>query len=128
MSTHESITCRKCGRTSYNKNDVLHGWCDACKLWQYEVDNPNTGAAAPPIQLDLIIGDLQRSHRVYMRDGSRITLLFEQFTGKDARLYWRACLMLNGRATQHSRREQLTPQDALRELHELCKGTKPEDI
>ena len=28
-----AIRCLLCDRTSYNPNDVLHKWCDACKVF-----------------------------------------------------------------------------------------------
>lgn len=31
--TEESITCPKCGRTSYNPNDVREGYCGNCHDW-----------------------------------------------------------------------------------------------
>lgn len=31
--TEQSITCPRCGRTSYNPNDVEQGYCGACHDW-----------------------------------------------------------------------------------------------
>lgn len=28
-----SFTCPRCGRTSYNPNDIGHGYCGACHDW-----------------------------------------------------------------------------------------------
>ena len=32
-----SITCPRCGRTSYNPNDVREGYCGHCHDWTQEI-------------------------------------------------------------------------------------------
>jgi ribosomal protein S27AE len=31
--SHPSITCPRCGATSYNANDILEGYCGRCHDW-----------------------------------------------------------------------------------------------
>lgn len=33
LDGHPSITCPKCGVTSYNPNDIQHGFCGNCNAW-----------------------------------------------------------------------------------------------
>src|ERR1700690_4304978 len=37
----KSITCLKCGKTSYNLNDVKEKYCGFCHEWHPDPDNPN---------------------------------------------------------------------------------------
>lgn len=30
-----SITCPRCGRTSYHPDDIAHGYCGACHDWTH---------------------------------------------------------------------------------------------
>jgi hypothetical protein len=129
MPPPKKLICRKCKESSKDPGDVKDGWCPSCKLFQYEIYNPSGPPGehiAPPVRLDTIIGDLQRSRRRYGRE--RSSLLLEQYDTADGVVAWRACLMVSGRAVEHSRRAQFSPQDALRELDLLCSGTNPEDI
>jgi hypothetical protein len=120
--------CRKCGVATREPDNIRRRWCGHCETFGFEIENQHGAKPAQPIQLDLIIGGLLRGHRLYINKGSRPSLLFEQSTGADGFIFWRACLLVDGKVSQHSRREQLSPQDALRELELLCQGVKPEDI
>ena len=122
MAKEAEICCRKCQVAVAGKER----WCEHCKLFQYEIYNPLMQPTAPPVALDTIIGNLQRSRRMYR--GERSSLLLEQYDAPDGTRAWRACLMVNGRAVQHSRQPQCSPQDALRELELLCAGMAPEDV
>jgi ribosomal protein L37E len=37
----KSITCHRCGRTSYNINDVVNRYCGACKIFLCTGDGTN---------------------------------------------------------------------------------------
>lgn len=47
MTTHDSITCPVCGRTSYNPNDIREGYCGFCHDWTSDernlMTNPKEG-------------------------------------------------------------------------------------
>lgn len=46
MAKPLSITCPRCGRTSYNPNDVAHRYCGACHA--YHVDMITGFEPVPP--------------------------------------------------------------------------------
>jgi len=36
---YPSTTCPHCARTSYNRNDIEHGYCDNCKIFYNSTEN-----------------------------------------------------------------------------------------
>lgn len=36
----ESITCPRCGMTSYNSRDIEEGYCGNCHWWTCPIKNP----------------------------------------------------------------------------------------
>ena len=51
MTAHPSITCPRCGRTSYNSNDIREGYCGACNDWT----SPRAAVAAARLQRPAIV-------------------------------------------------------------------------
>jgi len=42
---YESITCPRCGMTSYNPNDIAEGYCGNCHDWTAgDTDSPEPAA------------------------------------------------------------------------------------
>lgn len=107
------ITCPKCHMTSHNPNDVKFGWCAKCEVFIYALDHQG------PINFNAIVSDLQKRCRRDLGAGAPFSLQFEQFSGSEGVLYWRAIVKLGSRLECYSHREHVTPTDALRELDML---------
>lgn len=43
----KSITCNRCGRTSYNLNDVKHKYCGHCHVFHEDQDPSEIGSPSP---------------------------------------------------------------------------------
>lgn len=108
-----SITCPKCEMTSHNPNDVKFGWCAKCELFIYSINHSGT------IHFDAIVSDLQKRCRRELGQGAPFSLQFEQFTGSDKTLKFRALIKMGSRVECTSTREHISPTDALRELDML---------
>lgn len=127
MATLERF-CRACNAKITDKNDVYTGWCKSCQRFDYEIYNSHKpDEPAPPITFDVIIADIQRVHKFRPSLESLVEFAFEPIN-RGGLMYFRALVKVNGRVAEYSRRDQATPQDALRELWHLCCGTQPEDI
>lgn len=123
------IACRGCDSPITSAAFIRHGWCAHCKKFQYEIvgkDHRGELIESPSVQLDVVFGDIQRS-RLATSD-VQMSVLFETYRGKDGRNAHRACVLIDGKVREYSRRDQESPSDALLELYHLCKGSAPEDI
>jgi hypothetical protein len=108
MSDDTYLLCPNCNMQSHHPDDVKFGWCAKCEAFVYAFHSQ-------PVDLNLIINDLQKRVRYELGQGSPFSLQFEQFS-VDGLMYWRALLRLGSRIHGHSTRNHLAPVDALREL------------
>lgn len=137
VPTPSEMICRKCNERDTTEQHIKTGWCPHCNLFQYEIaiarkhkrgitKSADYDHTSEPVKLDSLIGNIQR-YNMSLGEPPR-AILFEQFTAANGTLAWRAVVMDGKRVVEYSRRDQLSPQDALRELDLLCKGVSPEDI
>lgn len=107
-----STTCPQCGMESHNPNDVLEKYCGNCHQFYSAMKHQD------PIHFNAIMAALQAPLKSQLNSGSPFSLQFEQFT-EGGRRYWRALIKVGQGTWKYSRRPQLTPTDALRELSEI---------
>ncbi len=128
MPPPESRTCPACKKSVTNKEHVYTGWCPTCKQYRFEIWDIRTGDSAPPISLDTMIGDIMRESMLRPSPDRQVEIGFETIRDKHDLMAFRAFVKVDGRVREYSRRTQISPQDALRELWNLCRGVRPEDI
>lgn len=127
MSSLHEAPCRLCGSVLHSVAHQRIGWCQSAERFLYTEIPKNRLANVLP--LDAMIGAIQAKELNSLVRGAMFSLNLEMFETKERdRMAWRAILEIDGRVSQHSRREQYSPSDGLRELHQLVMGVAPEDI
>ncbi|MBW2288641.1 MAG: hypothetical protein JRG90_12545 [Deltaproteobacteria bacterium] len=108
-----SYTCLACKRVSHHPEDAKWSWCSACGKFSYEL------SSSQAVALDFVVADLQRRLRRELAGGNPFSLQFEQFSGEDGGMYWRALVKMGARVWQASTREHPGPTEALLELSHI---------
>jgi hypothetical protein len=98
--------------TSYCPEDILQKYCGNCHQWHAMFLHQE------PIHYNAIVLALEEKVQSHLKDGTPFSLQMEHWHD-DGRKYYRALIKLGNGVWKHTRRQQLTPTDALRELSEI---------